>query len=507
MGLATDISINASESIQQSLEQIEFFQDQIKIIDNEKLLYDNAIRRMDANLVDQTNVVNRAFNDVETAYQDRIAGICKTDLFWRVTNLNTQLADPEYTLVCTKLTPGGYDILDKNGVAGLGSTVGYLHPGTDTIQYYPCNDTIQEETGIGFGYTFGFDPRNYYGLKYFDEPYSHDIGDTLVGNFIGTITQGQSTLTIMNPVGAGLSEVLRVGQLIVAEDDSIFAGVTKITGITTALTDLHYIESLVGIGTSLSFVNILTLDNTALQSVQAPRNNGTYASFEILDDPDTVANTGRYQYQLSKDTDPFTPQIVGIMQTANIGIGVSISLDNSGHPTAAMGWDPTLNGWDISMDPNREEIVYPPKVGSGRCFWREGFSNFPRASAGSDTKAVEGDIVAVERDSGDLENMYGSLTQGASCTALDTAVSKAGVAASTAETDLIGGGSIRNLKADGLNALRGERNEKYSLRIFGMRVSVGQQNEEMDRLAILRTYMGNATIRETMDKPIGPSGS
>ena len=502
MGLATDIVINANESIQQSLEQIEFFQDQIKIIDNEKLLYDDAIRRMDANLVDQTNTVNRAFNDVESAYQDRIAGICKTDLFWRVTDIDSTQTPPEYSLVCTKLTPGGYDILDKHGVVGLGSTVPFVHA-NGTITVFPCNDTIQEELGIGFGYTFGFDPRNYYGLKYFDEPYSHDIGDTLVGNFIGTITQGQSTLTIMNPVGAGLSEVLRVGQLIVAEDDSIFAGVTKITGITTGLTDLHYIDSLVGIGTSLSFVNILTLDNTALQSVKAPRNDGTYASFEILDDPDTMVNTGRYQYQLSKDTDPFTPQIVGIMQTANIGIGVSISLDNSGHPTAAMGWDPTLNGWDISMDPNRQEIVYPPKVGSGRCFWRVGFSNFPRASSGSATKAVVGAGVTVT-DS-ELSSMYGSLS--ACSGALNTAVTNAGVAASTAETDLIGGGSIRNLKADGLNALRGERNEKYSLRIFGMRVSVGQQNEEMDRLATLRTYLGDATIRETLDKPIPPAES
>jgi len=504
MGLATDIVINANESIQQSLEQIEFFQDQIKIIDNEKLLYDNAIRRMDANLVEQTDVVNRAFNVVEGAYQDRIVGICKTDLFWRVTDIDSTQTPPEYSLVCTKLTPGGYEILTKENVVGLGSTVSFLHS-NGTVTDFPCNDTIQEELSIGFGYTFGFDPRNYYGLKYFDEPYSHDIGDTLVGNFIGTITQGQSTLTIMNPVGAGLSEVLRVGQLIVAEDDSIFAGTTKITGITTGLTDLHYIDSLVGIGTSLSFVNILTLDNTALQSVKAPRNDGTYASFEILDDPATLVNTGRYQYQLSKDSNPFTPQIVGIMQTANIGIGVSISLDNSGHPTAAMGWDPTLNGWDISEDPNREEIVYPPKVGSGRCFWRVGFSNFPRASVGSATKAIEGAVITGIEEGSDLANMYGSLS--ACSGALNTAVTNAGVAASTAETDLIGGGSVRNLKADGLNALRGERNEKYSLRIFGMRVSVGQQNEEMDRLATLRTYLGDATIRETLDKPIPPAES
>ena len=79
--------------------------------------------------------------------------------------------------------------------------------------------------------------------------------------------------------------------------------------------------------------------------------------------------------------------------------------------------------------------------------------------------------------------------------------------ASTKETDLIGAGSVRNLKAAGLNALRGERNEKYSLRIWGMRVSIGQQNEDMDRLSTLRTYLGDDTIREVMDKEIGPTGA
>ena len=35
MALATDIANNCAESIQVALEQIEFFQDQVKIIDNE----------------------------------------------------------------------------------------------------------------------------------------------------------------------------------------------------------------------------------------------------------------------------------------------------------------------------------------------------------------------------------------------------------------------------------------------------------------------------------------
>ena len=507
MGLSTDISINSNKSIQVALEQIEFFQDQVVILDNEKVPYDESIRRLDANLLEQTNVVNRLFNDVESAYQDRIAGICKTDLFWRVTDIDSTQTPPEYSLVCTKLTPGGYEILTKGGVVGLGSTVSFLHA-NGSVTDFPCNDTIQEELGIGFGYTFGFDPRNYYGLKYFDEPYSEDIGNTFVTSFIGAITQGTDQLTVMNPVGMGVSEVLEIGQIIVPELDSVFSGTTKITGITTGLTDLRYVTPLnnpdgVGIGTTLSPVNILTVDNTALQSIKAPQTNGTYVTFEVLDDPDTVVNTGRYLYQVNKEKDPFVPQTVGLMQTANLGIGVSIALDNSGYPTAAIGWDPNLNGWDVSMDPNREEIIYPPRVGSGICYWKPGFDSYPKASVGSANKAVEGATLTVEED--DLTSVYGSLS--ACSSALNTAVTDAVGIASTKETDLIGGGSVRNLKAAGLNALRGERNEKYSLRIWGMRVAIGQQNEDMDRLSTLRNYLGDATIRDVMDKEIGPTGA
>ena len=511
MGLSTEIAQNCNKSIQVALEQIEFFQDQVKILDNEKVPYDDSIRRLDANLLEQTQVVNREFDVVESAYQDRIVSGCKTDMFWRVTEVDESgPAASAVKLLCTKLTPGGYNILTKDGVVGLGSTVGYLHPGaTDwetDIQYFPCNDTIQEELSIGFGYTFGFDPRNYYGLKYYDEPYSEDIGDTFVTSFIGAITQGTDQLTVMNPVGMGVSEVLEIGQIIVPELDSVFSGTTKITGITTGLTDLRYVTPLndpegVGIGTSLSPVNILTIDNTALQSVKAPQTNGTYVTFEVLDDPDTVVNTGRYLYQVNKEKDPFVPQTVGLMQTANLGIGVSISLDNSGYPTAAMGWDPNLNGWDVSMDPNREEIIHPPRVGSGKCFWRTGFTAYPVAAAGG--KAEEGAIrnISVAQ----LSSVYANLSN---CSdALNTAITDAVGVASTKETDLIGAGSVRNLKAAGLNALRGERNEKYSLRIWGMRVAIGQQNEDMDRLSTLRNYLGDATIRDVMDKEIGPTGA
>ena len=67
-----------------------------KVIDNEKVTFDESIRRLDANLLEQVNVVNRAFNDVETAYQNRITANCKSDLFWRITSIDTSTSPIEY---------------------------------------------------------------------------------------------------------------------------------------------------------------------------------------------------------------------------------------------------------------------------------------------------------------------------------------------------------------------------------------------------------------------------
>ena len=493
MALASKLFSQAGEDLQQALESIDDLQSRVVIVDNDKLPYDQAIYKLDKDLLDQCEVVNKAFNDVETAYNDRIIGVCKTDMFWRVTQINSSVSPVEYSLVCTKLNGGGYTELTKGGVVGLGSTVSFLHP-NGTVTDFPCNDRIQEELSIGFGYTFGFDPRNYYGIKYYNEPYSDDIGDTLVGGFIGTITQGQSTLTVMNPVGSGLSEALAIGQIIEAIDLNVFSGTTKITGITTGLVDLRKIESLVGIAETLSKVNILTVDSTALRSVRAPLDNGNYGNFEVLDDPANFANSGREKYSLSKDADPFIPQTVGIMQTANIGAGVSIALDNSGYPTSAMPWNPTLNGY--SIQPSGVPIIRPPKVGSGKCFWRVGFSAYPRASVGSAAKAAEDAEITIEI--GDIANMYGTLS---SCSAaLETAITDAIGVSSTKETILRGANDTTNpSRAEGVNSLRGERNEHYSLPIWGLRVGIGAQNEIVDRLNTLQQHLDDITIRDVID--------
>ena len=497
MALASKLFSQASEDLQTSLEAIDDLQSRVVIYDNDKLPYDQGIYKLDQNLLDQCNEVNVSFNNVETAYNNRLASGCKTDLFWRVTQINSSVSPVEYSLVCTKLSGGGYTALTKGGVVGLGSTVAFLET-NGGITTYPCNARFDETFNRPEASLFGFNPRNYYGLKYYNEPYSDDIGNTLVGGFIGTITQGDSTLTVMNPVGAGLSELLAIGQIIEPQNIDVFTGTAKITGITTGLTDLRDIESLVGIATTQSFVNIITVDKTATRSVRAPLDDGSYGSFEVLDDPDNFADSGREKYSLDQMADPFLPQTVGIMQTANIGMGVSLALDNSGYPTAAMSWDPNLEGYVVEYDSRGRALAGPveaPKVGSGRCFWKEGFSTFPRVSPGSSTAATEDATATVEID--DIANMYGTLSSCSS--ALETAITDAIGVSSTKETALLGDGSARNLKVEGLNALRAERNEHYSLPIWGFRVGIGAQNEIVDRLLTLQQHLDDLTIRNVID--------
>ena len=154
MTLASKLFKQSGEDLQNALEAIDDLQSRVVILDNDKLPYDQAIYKLDEDLLDQCEEVNKAFNDVETAYNDRIVGVCKTDMFWRVTQINSSVSPVEYSLVCTKLAGGGYPALTKGGVVGLGSTVAFLHP-NGTVTDYPCNDRIQEILGIGFGYTFG----------------------------------------------------------------------------------------------------------------------------------------------------------------------------------------------------------------------------------------------------------------------------------------------------------------------------------------------------------------
>ena len=454
MSIGTEIVGRTRKTIQDKLEQIEYFQDQIVLIDDQKSLYDQAIFRLDNNILGEIQIVNRALDDVKDAYQDRISVGCRTDLFWRVTGFTAGTGDDDdaYQFTCTKLAAGGYEQV------GVGTSVLILNPATDALAQYPLNEYNSEQEGTPQRSFFGFDPRNFYGLKYYDEPYSLDIGDTFITAFIGTMALGGNTVTVMQPVGAGTSDVLEVGDIISANKDGVFTSTTKITGITTGLVDLRQSPNNVGIGSTLQFVNILTVDNAAGASVKSPEPDGTFVTFRVIGDPDDVVDTGRKKYAFpykadgisNWDRDPYLMQDVGIMKTTTCGIGVSIALDNSGAPDAVQDWDPNLYGWVVDYDSRGNATagpVQPPNVGSGRCFWPVGFSTRPMKAGG--VKADEGDVRSGVEES-DFAGLYQDLP---TCATQDATVNTLIGISSTKEQEISGQGTNRVNKVRPENGL------------------------------------------------------
>ena len=94
--------------------------------------------------------------------------------------------------------------------------------------------------------------------------------------------------------------------------------------------------------------------------------------------------------------------------------------------------------------------------------------------------------------------MYGNLS--ACSAALETAITDAVGVSSTKETTLIGSNLTNNPSlVEGVNSMREERNEHYSLPIWGFRVGIGAENETVDRLQILQQHLDDLTIRNVVD--------
>ena len=495
MALSTSLTDDALQKIQEKLDAIEFFQEQIVVIDDQKSLYDQGIVQLETQIFDAQEEVNDAFGDVQAAYDDRIVVGCRTDLFWRVTGISTNMAgDTFYDFKCTKLDAGGYEYLsfDSDGV-GIGSTVRFLNS-NGTITNYPINADWAERISDPGGSWFGFENRHLYGLKYYQQPYGVDIGDTFVSSFIGTMAVGQFNLTVMSPlsVAGTATTVFEAGQIVVSERQGVFAATAKITGVGTGYADLSRITSLVGIGTTVSVVNILTLDTQPSVPVIAPMNDGEFVSFRVIDDPDDVPqNRRKYEVQFAKD--PFNPETIGIATTGTVGLGVSIFMVSNGESSASQSWDRNFEG--IEATPGDEgSLIEEPIVGSGRIFYTVGFTSAPTTTGGV-AQAEGATLTSV--DAADIGSLYG-VTLPACSAAVESAITDAIGVSSTKETSLIGEDGINALKLEASQGLRSQRNELYNLRIWGMRQCINNQNDEVDRLESLNNYIGLSTVSDAL---------
>jgi hypothetical protein len=209
---------------------------------------------------------------------------------------------------------------------------------------------------------------------------------------------------------------------------------------------------------------------------------------------------GRFQYQIKMGDNidlwinPFVPQTVGIMQTADIGIGVSIALDNSGAPKGAQGWNPELNGQEVPMDPTdftHLTLVEPPNVGADKSYWRVGFQTAPifqsnRVSAGDPTGSV-------------ASNALGALleTLSACDSTVDNPINNAISALTPIETAFTDHTGNNKLMVDAANSLRSERNE-VCLRIWGLRQSIGNINDRITKLEGVRSFIDDTNVQKVV---------
>ena len=591
MGLSIDIIDQVSDRLKDVYQQVEFFQDQIVIVDDAKSTWDNAIYKIEDQLLGEIEIVNRAIDDVKDAYQDRFTGVgsCRSDLFWMATNLNTTPTPNLFTFRAVQLNPNGYEDLVHNQFGG--NLVGiesacfhYLDPATAGIKTAPLNPDPS---------LFGFAPKNYYGIKYYDQRYAQDIGDTFVTSFIGSMAPSSTRVIVLSPKDAvGIDTVFEVGQIISCGKTGVWGSTVKIAGVGTGYVDLSQLPSLTGITTNSSLVNVLTVDTASGLGVSMFES----VDFRVIDDPDTgpitsngdvtsngevykasqtywavpsssnlggrgatfsvftnasggiatsgisttiggvqingaksgygyatgetitieggliggstpadnisfqvtVGDRGRYRYSLPMGDkpdsiiDPFNPETVGIMQTAHIGLGVSIILDNSGAPRGAQAWDPNNEGWDFSPRMDGTGIVEAPNVGADKSYWRVGFQTAPifqgnRVSAGDPTGSID-------------SNALGALleTLDACSASVDNPITTAIGIVTTVENSFTDDDGKHKVMIDASNGLRSQRNEMYSS-IWGMRQSIGGLNEDITKLESIDSFIKIETIEDIIE--------
>jgi hypothetical protein len=475
-----DIKNLIKNAVDVKKEQIGFIQDEIVIADDDKSFYDEAIEKIERHIFEAIEDVHRSFDDIQTAYQNRIDSGCRTDLFWRYVGYEDPIGErvtKRYNFRCTKLTATPY----ANNV-GIGTTAG-----TPTLEKLNSNGTSTIDPLINS--TIGFDRRDLYGLKYYEEPFNEDIGNSLIGSFIGTCSIGSTEITIMNfaddttkyEAGQIISRCTKPGVLIINP--------VKITevGIGTLTVDLEP----VGIASTEATVNILKTNVAMGNSAVAPEPDNSLVSFRVIADPDDFLK-GRKKYQIPFKKDPFNDQVLSIATTSTIGAGKSVYLIQNGVTKKQDDWN-TGDAYKVNSD--GDQYIFEPVIGPGRIYFKLGFDEKPILLNGDD--AEEGDIrTSSNRYPLEIENFYESLD---SCSSsINNALTDAVGISTTKETALIDNDSVNQTLLVASNALREQRNQ-ISLKIFGMRKILGSENGDIDTQNALGSILEDPTILDIID--------
>ena len=436
-------------NLDESIAAIEETLESIIELDGSKAPYDDIILSLDADIFNEVGNVNSKIIDVASAYQDRINVGCRTDVFWRVTGV----AGTEYTLVATQLSLAGY--------AGT----------LPTVEYF---DGVGITTYSNFD-IFGFDSEPAYGIKYYDEPLTEDLEDTFVTSFTGIIDLGSSELITLSPVGSSSTIGISTfsGQLVISSKQDVLPSSSNIIGIgTTTLS-----RSILGISTETPVIT-LTLDSIAVGDASAPESDGSYVTFTVLS---SVSELDLEYYDLLSEKDPFIPQIIGIITSGNLGIGVSIEYDNS-------GFEPNVIAWNPDAFDEEEPSTFEPEVGAGNFYYTVGFSSYPITLSGE--RVSVGFVTTIN-----TSQFAGILSTSASCTTQETNLTNAINTLNIAKSDITSGISTLNYKIDVSNTFREQRKEIQS-QIWASRQEIASFRADIIKFDKALNFLGVSTVTD-----------
>ena len=452
----------------QKEKNIENYKQEILVVDAEKEPYDTATKQLDLDILASIEQINQSIYSTQDAYQARINSGCYTDLFWRADGY----------------TPGDTTvniIVDQLASIGYGQSVFYVEPVTGAIITYAENSKV------------GLTTQNLYGLKYYDQPYLKDIGDTTLGTFVGSIGLGSTVLTIISQTPDDLIVGFETGNVVVCSKNGVFPsttntivgfGTTVVSGISTALNEV------IGITTDPFYTVSLILKDSTIGFSSLPEADGSYVDYTVVISPDDFeAEKPRFRYELKvgKNGDkkkkftknPFSPETIGILNTDTAGTGYKVELDNSGYPAATQEWKPELKG--IKRD---GEKVKEPNVGAGKAYFTTGFTYRPVIGVSPVPKGTTASAVPIAN----LPTYYQATP---SCSTTINNLVNSAVTNQVTKESSISGPCVANIE-DAANAMRDERGE-YALRIWGMRQSIGNQNNEIDKLESLDIYLNQSS--------------
>jgi hypothetical protein len=490
MGIASDIISDLSEKRKEAYDGIEFLQKNILIKDVGKEKYDASIVSIDADLFVQIEDVNDKLQDVKDAYQARVNVGCRTDMFWRVLGISTTSdggggVNEYYNLQVTRLSLVGYSTAGIGSISGVGlgtdGSVAFLNANGGITTYPPRS-------------IFGFEEKNLYGLKYYDEPSQKDIGDTFVTSFIGTISIGSSILTVMSPIGSGVTFGIEPGQFVSASKNGVFSlGYGEVVGLGTTLADLSVLSGVgntIGVGTTSELVSTITLSSVVSIGASAPEQDGSYVTFTVFQSPAGIGTTAISYFRLPFTSNPFSRQTIGIMASGQYGIGKSIFYDNSGFNPNTQSWRPEFAHDEINLgDGDVIPAIQEPSVGAGKIYYTVGFSSYPTNPFGSG-RAAEGTTLSLDTSLIGVVDLYDDPS---ACPTQETNLTNAINIANTAESNIQSDLGDFNYKIDAVNAIRDLRTD-IQLEIWGNRQAIGGLADDIDKYDTAIEYLGVTTI-------------